>query len=131
MITQVSIHLPPTPPRTIPATMGPGAQTAPDNCPDWPRSITLREVKSRGQPLSRKPKVLLKPLTPTGTHVSLRREHGVHVCLYVYSIKKPPVGIWQNFSRREETQAAHSLSMFLMETSSMNLISEPKRLKVD
>lgn len=53
MITQVSIHLPPTPPRTIPATMGPGAQTAPDNCPDWPRSITLREVKSRGQPYFR------------------------------------------------------------------------------
>jgi hypothetical protein len=45
--------------------------------------------------------------------------------------KKTPVGIRQNFSRREKTQATHSHSIFLMETSSMNLLSEPKRLKVD
>ena len=36
-----------------PCHNGPWCPVSPDNCPDWPWSIILREVKSRGQPYFR------------------------------------------------------------------------------
>ena len=86
MITQVSIHLPPTPPRTIPATMGPGAQTAPDNCPDWPRSITLREVKSRGQSYFRSRGTSVN--CDNNSDLSISQEDLEHMCAYMSMLFK-------------------------------------------
>ena len=37
----------------------------------------------------------------------------------------------QTFSRREDTQNVDNLSICLTETRGINLLSEPKRLKVD
>ena len=86
IMNQINIHLPPTPPRSIHLTMGHSCKTAPDNCPDWPWSITLREVKSRGQPYYRSRGTSVN--CDTNRDLSISQEDLEDMCAYMSMLFK-------------------------------------------
>lgn len=89
IMNQINIHLPPTPPRSIHLTMGHSCKTAPDNCPDWPWSITQMEVKFRGQPYFRRQGTSENPDTNRDLHICQKRTwvHCGLVCPWYLNIK--------------------------------------------
>jgi hypothetical protein len=68
------------------------------------------------------------PDTNSNSCISQKRTWGLYVLLSPW-YKKTTCRYRAKFSRSEETQASQNLSMFILETPSMNLLSEPKRPK--
>ena len=59
---------------------------SPDNCPDWPRSIILREVKSRGQPYFRSRGTSVN--CDTNRDLSISQGDLEHMCAYMSMLFK-------------------------------------------
>ena len=59
----------------------PWCPVSPDNCPDWQRNITLREVKSRGQPYFRSRGTSVN--CDTNRDLSISQEDLEHMCAYM------------------------------------------------
>ena len=64
----------------------PWCPVSPDNCPDWQRSITLREVKSRGQPYFRSRGTSVN--CDTNRDLSISQEDLEHICAYMSMLFK-------------------------------------------
>ena len=64
----------------------PWCPVSPDNCPDWQQSITLREVKSRGQPYFRSRGTSVN--CDTNRDLSISQEDLEHICAYMSMLFK-------------------------------------------
>ena len=69
-----------------PCHNGTWCPVSPDNCPDCPRSITLREVKSRGQPYFRSRGTSVN--CDTNSDLSISQEDLEHMCAYMFMLFK-------------------------------------------
>ena len=124
MVNPGSIHLPPIPPKTIPSSLA----LVPRQ-PQTSIQIGLRGRKNQRTATFQKIQGTFEnPDTNSNSCISQKRTWGLYVLLSPW-YKKTTCRYRAKFSRSEETQASQNLSMFILETPSMNLLSEPKRPK--
>jgi hypothetical protein len=124
MVNPGSIHLLPIPPR-------PFLHHWPWS-PGSPRQVSRLALEGdqiqRTATFQKTQGTFENPDSNSDSCISQKRTWGLYVLLSLW-YKKTTCRYRAKFSRSEETQASQNLSMFILETPSMNLLSEPKRPK--